>query len=223
MNGYYLDKGKKRLFIERYEIDSDNNELVIHLASGELMVVPYTEKNESKIIKIMYNQAEHSDGYESKVSSLIHKHNLFTIGSLGIAVGSTIIAFGGAEQPLGYAIGFGALGVASVVSAISNVSKANKLSNAREDIKKSNFFVENDEELNRGIELPASMSMVSKKTARILNSTPEDRPYFDINSIDSMPLEDLKTIKANIDRYKRFGFENPEVDEGKSRVLTPNK
>ena len=51
------------------------------------------------------------------------------------------------------------------------------------------------------------LSNVTNKTKRMVNTTPENKPVFNINKIDKVSLEDLKQILENIKRDEEFAFD----------------
>ena len=79
------------------------------------------------------------------------------------------------------------------------------------------FLLENNELLNNNISKDNVLSLVSRKTINIIKNTDKDYKVFDINSVDSMSLDDLRQIRENIRRIQYFNFdENKDLVKEKS-------
>ena len=72
--------------------------------------------------------------------------------------------------------------------------------------------------LNDNIKKSSNMTLgVDKKIVKKVEQT-EDSPTFDINSIDSYSLNDLKKLRRNILRFQEFGFDEKTNEEKGKRL-----
>lgn len=216
MKDYSLNKTERYNFILKYEIDHEN--IILYLASGEKYPIPYNEENEGAVLKKMKSQVRNAYRFECEAGNSI-KINIGNIilNIVWISIYASFILLNSPQHLSNvWFLGINAL---SLVWSAINIAYFKGI---KKDIEKAYFFLENAELLNNNIDKSNVLINVSKKTCSKIQEVPEDRCVFDINSIDSMSLEDLKTIKYNIERRNTFVFQEEEK-KGKTRVLKPDR
>lgn len=221
MKDYSLNKEQRKMFILKYEIVDEN--IILHLASGEKYSIPYSEENEKEVLRKMELQVKNVSYEFKEKNDKNFKRSIINIATsvFWIALfGGFLITGFSSNEPVSYYAQWAALGLnnLSLVLNIAGVCSYKKIKN---DIEKSEFFFKNAEILNKNIDKSNILINVSKETISKIEETSADRCVFDINSIDSMSLRDLKTIKYNIERRNNFGFQ--ENEQVKKRVLKPGK
>ncbi len=170
------------------------------------------EDVEVKTIELMWNQ--HFLNME-ELPNLYYKHQVAK--SIMLASLVLLICFIGLNLPnLGlnsYLIPIGIFS-STLISANSMMKNAAKII----ELKKEDFLLENETLLNNNIEIdnPNHLEKVSSKTKKVLRKIEKERikedvpkdkvSYFNINDIERMSLEDLKNIKANLERENYLGL-----------------
>lgn len=199
MKNYSLNYDEAKKFILSYKID--NGKIIAKLASGELYVIPYSEKNEKEVISIMEKQAKCA-----KLKPFKNSDKILTILNPLILPLSIIIFLdkGG--------IYYGILLACMIESTIYYLTKATINAIKKRDIKKLNYFLEHKEELNESIEKSQNMKLsISKRAFKEIEvQKSENKQPFTINNIDNYSLKDLKKLKENIERISSFGFDEEE-------------
>lgn len=72
MKDYSLNKEDSNFFILSYKVN--NQEIILNLASGEKYKIPYTIKNEKKILKRMKKQVKNSKKYVENLENKIERN-----------------------------------------------------------------------------------------------------------------------------------------------------
>ncbi len=210
MKDYSLNPEERKQFITSYRIK--NNEIIVKLASGENYVIPYNEQNEKKVLSRMEKQAENTTDIKNKLSKSNGKSRVFLLWSAALFTFLFLPAI-----LLGQASVITYLGVSVTLLNIVLYSYDlifNKLK--QRDIAKQKYFLEHRQELNDNVNNNKNMLLgLSKKAKKQIEQAPVERPVFDINTIDSYSLRDLKTLRDNIQRELAFGF-NQEQDQEQS-------
>lgn len=205
MKDYALNKKDKRMFILNYKII--DNQIIVNLASKEEFVIPYTEDNERKILDIMEKQVENSDKLVSKQEKRLRFN--FILAMLccpGFAYNCTTI-FSTPADPVAYAVALG-LGVGCAAGTIASYYGMIDSYIKRSDYEKNRTFLDNKGLLNKRVRSNANiLSNTTKRTQKLVSSTPEDKPVFDINNIDKISGKDISTILNNIKRDNNFAFD----------------
>lgn len=210
MKDYSLNPEERKQFITSYRIK--NNEIIVKLASGENYVIPYNEQNEKKVLSRMEKQAENTTDIKNKLSKSNGKSRVFLLWSAALFTFLFLPAI-----LLGQASVITYLGVSVTLLNIVLYSCGlifNKLK--QRDIAKQKYFLEHRQELNDNVNNNKNMLLgLSKKAKKQIEQAPVERPVFDINTIDSYSLKDIKTLRDNIQRELAFGF-NQEQDQEQS-------
>lgn len=202
MKDYTFDKISREKFIKNYKIK--DNQIIINLASKEKYVIPYTKENEEKILARMEEQVNSS---YIKPLGVIYK---------SLVAGSYIWILIGIYM---YVVSVGILNIALALgtSALFNIKMFIHQSKVK-DLEKQKFFLEYRKMLNDNIKKSSNMTLgVDKKIVKKVEQT-EDSPTFDINSIDSYSLNDLKKLRRNILRFQEFGFDEKTNEEKDKRL-----
>ena len=89
------------------------------------------------------------------------------------------------------------------------------------DIKKNKMFLENEEKLNKRIQVNRNiLKGMNKKTIQTLEEDLKLRKVFTLNMIDKMSYYDLKQLLINIEREEELGVENFTIEEDKPKEYT---
>lgn len=199
MKNYSLNYDEAKKFILSYKID--NGKIIAKLASGELYVIPYSEKNEKEVISIMEKQAKCA---KLKPFTLVDNYLIIYSSLLLLLSIMCFLDKGG--------IVYGITLACTVASTIHYSLKTIKNAIKKRDIKKLNYFLEHKEELNESIEKSQNMKLsISKRAFKEIEvQKSENKQPFTINNIDNYSLKDLKKLKENIERISSFGFDEEE-------------
>lgn len=213
MKDYSLNFDDSKKFILSYYIE--DGKIVAKLASGEFYTIPYSEKNEAIIISKMEQQARYA-----KTKPIMALDRILAImqpSVLPLAIVNFIHHGGWYYGILVAIIAGGAIYYPAKV--IMNIIR-------KREIEKLNYFLDHKKELNENIEKSENMKLsVSKKAIKEIEfQKSENKEPININNIDNYSLNDLKTLKSNIERISAFGFieEEPVIEnitEEKGPVL----
>lgn len=202
MKDYTFDKISREKFIKNYNIKDD--QIIINLASKEKYVIPYTKENEEKILARMEEQVNSS---YIKPLGVIYK-SLVAGSYIWILIGIYMYVVSGGILNIALALG---------TSTLFNIKMFIHQSKVK-DLEKQKFFLEYRKMLNDNIKKSSNMTLgVDKKIVKKVEQT-EDSPTFDINSIDSYSLNDLKKLRRNILRFQEFGFDEKTNEEKGKRL-----
>lgn len=199
MKDYSLNTDEQKKYILSYKIE--DGKIIAKLASGESYTIPYTEENEQSVISKMEVQARNA---EVKPLSMMDK--ILSVSQpliLPIAI-ANFINYGGWF----YGIVLAILVEGAIVYPAKRIINAIK----KRDIKKLNYFLDHQQELNDNVGDNENMLLnVSKKTiSQIKAQQAEEKKPFNINNIDNYSLSDLRTLKENLERISSFGFNEDE-------------
>lgn len=221
MKDYSMNLEEKKLFILGYKIK--NGFMKVKYALGFKDNIQHNEENETKVLDKMKKQVLNID--EDKF--VRNKRNNicfdFIVGSVCVIV-STLL-FGMKIVPgreiLAYIFGclFTVGGVILIPNGFVQISKL-------QDYKKNKRFIEIEDEINKKVRKHENMLVnVSGKTKKIVNSTSEEKPVFNINSFNYVPNRDLEQIMENIsrDEYFKYKYEESSVKETKPKTRTRRK
>ena len=218
MKDYSLEEKEKEKFILNYEILKDSNEIIVHFATGEDYIIPYTKENEEKLLDKMKKQVKESGKFKKEANQKIAELNGLEIPMIVLfTIFFPILVFGvcdGQEIPTFVYYLIGCWGTAGVFLLIKECIKEKKLKNKLKDLAKNRKFLDNESEITKTFEMEKdrvyqnTLSNVSLKAEKqISNAVRDDRPAIDINTVDSIKEEDLDQILSNIERDKTFGFD----------------
>jgi len=206
LKNYVFESNESKKFILKYKIDGNN--IIIYLANGEVEVIDNNIDNEKTIIELMNKQARD----KSK------KHDInFNLISLGIVLGSIIFSFIYLifVKSIFYnfiaGICFGGV-ISYLLTRLIPIFLENI--KIKLDMIKNKFYFNNATLLNSNINKEKILTKVSDKTVKVIKNIDKDKLVFDINTIDKMPLRDLKKIKRNVEL--ELNLNNKKV---KRRVL----
>ena len=206
MKDYSLSSDKGKKFVKNYKIKKGN--IKINYAKGKPYTVPYNKHNEEIILDRMEQQVK-----EAKITNF-NKINAILLAMMVISLPVVISNLITSSSVL--------WGILSTLLGIGVISQATKYASyllKKSELKKLQFFLNNKNMLNTGIEEnPNIMCGVKKKAASQIKQTPVTRQPFDINVIDNFSLTDLITLKTNIEREESFGFAKEEIIEKEKRV-----
>lgn len=199
MKDYSTNSYDQKKYILSYKIE--NGKIVAKLASGELYTIPYNEENEQAVISKMEMQARNATTKPLQVMDKVLSITQPLI--LPIAIANFI-------NNVGWFYGI----ILAVILGGAIVHPAKRIINAikERDIRKLNYFLDNQQELNDNVDKSENMLLnVSKKAVeQIKSEQSHERKPFSINNIDNYSLKDLRTLKENIERISSFGFNEEE-------------
>ena len=208
MKDYSLDKAEKKTYILSYKIN--DGKIIAKLASGESYTIPYTEENEKSVISKMEKQAlKAKDKSKDNVAYKIFPISIVLCGTYCIfTTGPAFICL-------------------SIITAISTAIYARKkIINIiqKRDIRKLECFLNYKDKINETIEHNENMLLnVRKKTINQIKKQQDiHKEPLNINNIDNYSLNDLITLKENLERIYSFGFnenENMIEKKGKQKKL----
>lgn len=190
----------------------DYNDLVVYMADGSKPRYANVEENKIKVLKLMRDQHFRN---KKLLKRLIVKEKIAMI----VAIPLLITGFG--SIPLSILNDMSLFSVSAVVTFSSFalltplIAYGKSIAYKIEDIKKGDFVIENEEVLNEAdLENKNILENVKDKDKAVINKIKQekdkenDKHYFDINSIGigGLSLDDLRKIKANIERENYLGL-----------------
>ena len=196
----------------------DYNDLVVYMADGSKPRYANVEENKIKVLKLMRDQHFRN---KKLLKRLIVKEKIAMI----VAIPLLITGFG--SIPLSILNDMSLFSVSAVVTFSSFAlltpltAYGKSIAYKIEDIKKGDFVIENEEVLNEAdLENKNILENVKDKDKAIINKIKQekdkenDKHYFDINSIgiDGLSLDDLRKIKANIERENYLGLDTVQEE-----------
>lgn len=212
MKDYSLNSHEQTNFIKNYRVKKGR--IVSKLSSGKKHYIPYTPENEQRVLGIMEKQVSNIDKKERSWKKLRTLYSLVA-GALGVVVAVSLIGY----------LTSGVYNVVQlIITALSTGGSLLFLKGAvnseivLRDIEKTKYFLAHEDELNSNIKRNANMTLdLPQRKVDIVNRTPEDENVFDINKIDidNWNLEQLRIVKANIDREQFFEFDYHQEDDKK--------
>lgn len=221
MKDYSMNLEERKKFILGYKIKKGL--MKVKYALGFKDNIQHNEENEKIVLGKMKEQVSKIDG-EKFIKK--EKDNICCCLSLGIvaAVGSIVIF--SSDIVSGMEIFSNIVGYICAIGGILLIPKGFISLNRLHDYKKNKRFVEIEEEINKNVRKHENMLVnVSTKTKKLVNSTPENKPIFNINSFNYVPNRDLEQIMENIERdeYFKYKYEETSVKETKPKTRTRRK
>ena len=197
MKDYSLNEEERKEFILNYTKEEDT--ITANFADGSSYTIPNTEDNENKLEEKMIDQVANSNKKKNK----LEESNGITIFIIFLL---TVTSFNGIDwlfnMPLIKEIAIG-LGIAAVIN-IPMFIKIIKNNSLLRDIEKNNFFVKNQEVINRGI----------SNTNVLVNSNVPEKEKITINDMDySYKYNELKRIVKNTEVQDKFVFDTFSKEE----------
>lgn len=206
MKDYSMNLEERKLFILGYKIKKGFIKVKYVLLKDK---IPYNEENENKVLEKMKKQVLRVDSdkfIKNKKNNIIFD---FLTGSV-CAIGSILLFC----MPIntGMEIYANVIGSIFALAGIVLIPNGCILVSILNDYKKNKKFTEIEGVLNAKVRKNENMLVnTSSKTKRIVNSVPEDKPVFNINSFNYVPSRDLEQIMDNIRRDDYFKY---NYDEG---------
>ena len=207
---------KSRGFIESYDIDLKTNKIILHLSTGELYKIDYNSKKVKKIEERMKKQALEGQSVldelktkEFKEKAIKHISLIFSIilvvtGNeyyhLFIDSNSAVIAF---ISSILFTLGM----------ALNSYLEEKVIKKRIDDIEKHALFIDIEKDLNEKI---------VNKDINIMINVPEkvqkkvtERNGLNFNGLEGLSLEDLKTLKTNLERCREIEtiFDESKMDD----------
>lgn len=213
MYDYSENQDTRKLFILNYQKQDDK--IIIHFADGKERVIPNTKVNEEKILMKMRGQLRNIDKLKDKIGKELtdkKRNNTLYIILLIVFFIFTL------QYALSNNFTFLITGLVCIADCFRINSENYDIKELKKKIKeldKLKFLKENEETLNTYVKMNENiLQNTSEETKDMVNSCNEEK-VFNINSIDKLSLEDLKTIRDNIALEKEFDFEYPDDLEEK--------
>lgn len=220
MKNYFFGEAKSREFIEDYEVSG--SKILLFLGTGEKHVIDNSPENLKKVESTMRSQIE--NGKKQVVKLNLKRMFSCLMESLTVA-GIVAIAV---------AAGIGMLPITSVDILIEVLTslmlglgcfvahkKQKEYVEILRDIEKNNIFVEIEDRLNHNLQAKNknTFSRINAQTMQTLYS----KETIDLPTLDGLTLEELRTMKANIERQENFGFVENGEQMGCSMQMKPKK
>ena len=213
MKDYSRNYNEARKFIKSYKIE--NGEIIIQYASGETKTVQFKQQTEKGILEQMECQAKYASAKPLTGPELFFAFAQPLFFALSVYNASTATSY----KPL-------LIGV-SLVTAFGAIYYPGKAINyvlKQKELKKLNYFLDNKDELNSSLANPSIRKHnftegVSRKAFKQIESELSSRHNTDtinMNNIDSYSLDDLKTMKNNLQKLKEMG----KIPSEKTNVKT---
>ena len=216
MKDYSFSADEKRKTILNYKVsEKSKGKLELTLGTGEIYLVDDTEKNITLIREKMINQILRA---EKKVNSMKGKMNAqIIVGAIMpfITMGMALIyanqMIPGVPLPA-----FLVAGALPLIVSMDSLVRANISKSKINDLEKNLIFLKMESEIKQNLLTNDNILLsVSKSGKKVINSKTDRQ--LDFTDLDSMTLDDLRTLKANIERDKAFGFETD------AKAITLNK
>ncbi len=195
MYSYCTSDEEREDFILYYEKKDDN--MVVHYADNDQIVVPYTEENKNKVLTKMRKQVKNCNSFLEDVSYSRQIYKNRWVWSLGFSFTFLMLCFLGIGGliPL-----FGTTLFACL--AVMNLKENHVCNTYIEDIEKNTLFVEKEEEINAPEYKNKFVNITSVNLDRLLKS--KEEPKFNLSTIHNLSYYDIYQIVENIKHEKMF-------------------
>lgn len=205
MKDYSTSFEEYERFILNYIIKGDV--IKINLASGEIYVIPYTRKNEKKIIEKMKNQVLNSDKFlEKEEKRYSASCKWLKLDSIFLGLNIIALILGLPEQIITDIVSLCSLILS--LGLITNLYVFNTSKNNIRDVEKNRLIVENEDKINENIKVNENvLYKTTFETKDLVESAPKDEPAITINNADNIPYKDIKRIVDNIDKAENLDFD----------------
>ena len=194
MKDYTFNSEDKKNFILNYVVSSNvvgEKNIIVKLASGEKMVVPYSKDNEKKILMKMREQVLNSKSYLDEMD-----YNKYI--SFGLPFADIFLAFGM------YGI-FGESYILSIpgILFLKNLAIGMNSRSKIKDIEKLKLFLENEELFKKDNMNSNVLSNISKKARDTIDSKDD----ITLNDMDKFKYNDVRTMIDRSNRDKKLGLD----------------
>lgn len=202
-NEQELIEESRKDYITGYSVE--DNILKVKYDDGREMEYPYSEQIENDNLQKMEQQVRSAEkGYiEAKHKRHIKGVMALTFGFFTATFITLAIAMTLANAPIGtilFAIIAGSFGVGVYVDT-KDYFRAKSVFN---DYKKSKYFLDNKDELNKVEISNKVLKNTSRKTKRIVKDNSKgNKLYLNINLISKIPMQDLKLIRSHYKKQER--------------------
>ena len=208
MKDYSLNDKDRKNFVLDYKISKDGK-IIVRMAKGDPLVLPYNEHNEQTLLRKMEQQVKEASGTESKHIDEKEKNIKFLKILSGIIAASAIFVFASdivfLDTICWLLISFASVG------GVINAAKVVQINNLLRDLKLNQEFLEIKDKINANVKSNQNVLInVSSNTKNAVQNRSNDKPIFDINSFNNYSYRDLETIIENIERNEIFGFDYTE-------------
>jgi len=196
--------GKDENFVLNYKEKGDK--IIINFANSlfKRLVIDNTEANKNKITDKMRKQILEQD--ETKMNDLYEKRAVMACCSALFALCCVFPLFFLTDTLT--LILFEVLFASSLTLTTTSIIKYIKA----EDFLKNKEYIRNEEKINKSIkENKDVLENTNKKVKNI--ALQNEKPKFDLNSIDKLNYNELKELLENIKRLDEFEFEHIEKDK----------
>ncbi len=200
MKDYTNNSGDKKEFILNYKIEENivgEKKIIVSMANGDKLVVPYSLENEKNLLLKMKEQVINAKGVYDKLVERAD-FSLILAGIEGIMINS-IFLFSDKYYLLGIP---GLLFLKNIIVGLRAAIHSN-------DLEKNNLFLKNEKLfLKDNINLNVK-NKVSKKALKVINSCKNDR--ITLNDIDKLKKKDVIRMVDCIKRDQNLGLDyNPK-------------
>ena len=201
MMDYSNNEKEKNTFIKGYKIKK--NKIIVKLAGRRKNIIQNTNKNIEKLNQKMELQVKNAKMKKYNIFDKIAFKNLdisnMFVSFIVSGVGAIGFIFLLGHPYIIYKIVLGVVPLA--LSSIIYVSYIRTLlkSNRNYDLEKNKYFVENKNIINENIQKDETLVLgIDKNDSKRISKIMNNKQALDINSIDKLSLETLKTIRENI-------------------------
>ena len=216
MKDYSLNEKDRKDFVLDYKITKDGK-IVVRLAKGEPLVLPYNEQNEQILLDKMEEQVAKASSDEKKMVENKNKYLKWfyrMLGSIGV---STLVIL--ASDIVFVDTIFALLLSFSAIYGVVSIVEFAHLGSVLEDLKRNKRFLEIQKKINDNVRSNNNvLNNVSSYTKNAIKKTSDKKPMFNINSFDKYPYDDFEIIMENIERDERFGFDYTESKKNRGTV-----
>ncbi len=220
MKDYPTERENRKTFILNYEIKE--GQMIVSLASGETYILPYTIENELMVLKMMKKQVKNyanNEDYKEETNDLKICGVKFILG--GLIVGGSIL-FLGSGMVVTTIVGIVFL-FFTLTMGIGGIILSTK---ELEDLEKNELFLEYEKQINNneGYQSEKTRNKKQQLLEKINQERPKlyeeeslapiestEVPLFNLNTIDKISYEELKSLTNLIDLDEKF---NPKKEKG---------
>lgn len=220
MKDYSVGLEEQKKFILGFREKKDN--IIVKFANSVKNIIPNNKSNKQKLLDKMKKQVDNSGNFEvdKKIQrkEYIKCAKFLVIPTIAFLI-LGIALFASVSTSVGFiSLMCAALSGSALTGMIINILHINSL---LADLDRNRNFIKIEDTLNNTVRKNVNiLSNTSSKTKKMVASTSDDEPIFDINSFNNVPYRDLTQIMENIERDEFFGFDyetSQEVDKPKTK------
>lgn len=197
MKNYTDNKENAKRFITKIKIKK--NKIIVYLADKTTYVLPYTDESYQKITEYREKQVKfHKGSVQNKIERSMKR---LQIPFLIIVSSVFFIRF---PYLVWFILGCGGIAtIATIATLLKDITIIN-------DYGKFEFYLQNKQFFDEFNGRHNHLVKISKKTLEKVRNTslkPASNLSININVVDNLTLDELKQIKANIERDSEFKSE----------------